>query len=377
MNSCNKSQAGVINCVLRSRVWLRAELCFRLAGACEMKTRGFSLVELLITIAIMAILAAVLLPSLARARESARRTVCANNLRQWGTVFKLFANESRGGRFPHHQPDEGAPIADDAPPWPKVSGPAGIEIFPEYIADPQVGLCPSSLADHPTCWMPGCGPHQASFFAPIGTYDSGGAFIPLDTEDRATWGNVVETPFFGTRRYINSSGDNIRHVICSFDYEYLNRLVKVDWISTIEDNCLLARALVSDATVKPMGGFFCLGDDQSDSITVKLSFGEVECMLIREGVERFLVSDINDPASAAEAQSNIPVVWDTTKQDGEWSSQLAIEMYNHVPGGANILYMDGHVQFVQYPAPVTQSTWPLATISLDRRSIGRSPGWAW
>ncbi|MCC6486048.1 MAG: hypothetical protein IT364_00985, partial [Candidatus Hydrogenedentes bacterium] len=113
------------------------------------------------------------------------------------------------------------------------------------------------------------------------------------------------------------------------------------------------------------------------TVTVTLSFGRVDCQFIREGIERFLITDVNSPGRSAQAQSSIPVVWDTTKQDGEWVSQPPITMYNHVPGGANVLYMDGHVQFVRYPAPLSQSTWPLAEISVDRRSIGKSPGWAW
>ncbi len=342
-----------------------------------MKARGFSLVELLITIAIMGILAAILLPTLARIRESARRANCANNLKQWGMVFKMFASESKQGRFPNHQPDEGAPIAPNSPTWPKVSGPAGIEVFAEYTSDPEIGICPTSLADHPTCWMPGCGPYEASFYAPLGNYDASGQFVPLSVEECATWGGVTVTPFFGTRRYMKGPQDLTRRVFCSFDYEYLNRLVRAEWVSNISDNALLARALVSDTTSKPMGGILSLGDDQADTVKVNLSFGQVECHFIREGVERMLVTDINNPGASAKAQSVIPVVWDTTKQDGEWSSQNPISMYNHVPSGANILYMDGHVKFVKYPAPMAQETWPLATISLDRRSIGKSPGWAW
>ena len=59
----------------------------------KVQKKGFTLIELLVVIAIIAILAAILFSAFAKARESARRASCVNNLKQLGVAFQLYSQE--------------------------------------------------------------------------------------------------------------------------------------------------------------------------------------------------------------------------------------------------------------------------------------------
>ncbi|MBL7649759.1 MAG: hypothetical protein JNK74_26585, partial [Candidatus Hydrogenedentes bacterium] len=83
-------------------------------------------------------------------------------------------------------------------------------------------------------------------------------------------------------------------------------------------------------------------------LTPFLKPGTTTALRIREGVERFFITDINNAGASSQAQSVVEVLNDRTAN--------SVENFSHVPGGSNILYMDGHVEFVKFPGkhPVTR-----------------------
>ena len=270
------------------------------------KNKGFTLIELLVVIAIIGVLAAFLLPALSRARQAAQRASCQNNLRQLGLSLTMYAQENHD-RYPSMKIGTCPGAHEPVEPWQLVFDINAMH--PEYLSDLEALISPA--------WAGGADA--------LATWDQGNT-------THHHWPNVAGNAA--------NSGQVEPCSVIGEPYIYTGWAIDEGLFGGHHDTHRLranAFALTERKRHHPDAV------DRDWELTEGALNGRRSIPRLRDGVERFLITDINQPAASAKAQSEIPVMWTAI-------ADMTIH-FVYLPEGSNVLYMDGHVNFEHYDGP--------------------------
>jgi prepilin-type processing-associated H-X9-DG protein len=288
--------------------------------------------EVLAVLLLVVIFLAVILPAVQRTREARNRAQCQDILRQWGQAFALYSSESPGNRYPPaHIVNRQDSRYPDNPDGLEILGSPQLEtIYPDYVNNPDWITCPSDIEAQTTPLLPENSDDNFKFryhyLRNFSYFYAGWLFDRLGVDPAL---NAREFPFLMDKDHaiIALMPERERYVTGQFA---LGLKALLDTVAEAKDqkNPGLRYQAIADGPLSVPAPYGNGGGNTLHRLGV--------------GVERFLLTDPNDTNAAAKARSRIWVMMDM------FASLDGIAFFNHIPGGSNVLYMDGSVSFVRF-----------------------------
>jgi prepilin-type processing-associated H-X9-DG protein len=290
----------------------------------------------------------------------------------------MYSNESKGERMPantfiaYWNPDQDRNTPPNSTILDQLQttfSPRITNVYPEYMPDPAILICPSdSSNDLRNATQLNCIAFSDEFPCPgsgnLNDLGSGDVEVGIigDADDSYTYlgwvfdkGNLTQT----LGQNVTGGALSISDILALFLTDDYSAVLAPTQPTQVFERFL--NAWISDCLglTPSSAAQDCINnqaDQDWDNITVPTGspapyvagdpygVGDSDTVYrLREGIERFLITDINNPGASAKAQSQIWIMFDNV-------ATVAAE-YNHVPGGSNVLFLDGHVTFVRYPGP--------------------------
>lgn len=278
---------------------------------------GFTIVEFMITMSLIAVMMAIALPALGRAREAVLRTYCMNNMRELGRMFIMYSDDNQGeyppGAENHIWGERVLPVNEK---FHTIRNNYTLDTLAMrgYLEDYKILTCRAARIefDYPWDWW----------------------FTDVTFTDAHVEPGIASQPAF--RQQLPKIRQPRPDLECLTNQMY----TYIPFAVGSESEMLFLFNELDAAMDEGLIDF--MDEDFQTYVGFVGTAGTNQFLRVRQGIERTYITDLNNVAASYRAESSIPVLFDTASLFGTLN-------WNHIaaPGG-NVLYMDGSVQYVRF-----------------------------